>query len=453
MKLPIAFQEKMKHLLGEEYTDYLATYSQPKYQGIRINTMKVDGEKWETINPFHNLEPVEWCKEGFYYEDAHPAKHPYYFAGLYYMQEPSAMAPGAYIPIEEGDKVLDLCAAPGGKSTQVLAKLNQTGLLVANDISATRAKALLKNIENFGVRNAMITNETSDRLAAKCPGFFNKILIDAPCSGEGMFRKSEEAIKNWETYDPEYCMGLQRVILEDAHKMLQENGMILYSTCTFSPEENEGMIQEFLTNHPQYKVVQLEGVGGIGQGKPEWVEADQSLKGALRLWPHHLKGEGHFVCLLQKLEHEVDQTERLKVKQCIKDFEPLKAFIQMNTTINIDTPVVEIKGKIYAVGEDVPAFSGLRIVRSGLLLGEIKNKRFEPSHAMVLAYPREVFKNFVDLSSQDEQVRKYLKGETLLIDVPKGYHTIGVDGYPLGWAKSNNGMLKNQYPPNWRMMG
>ena len=455
MNLPQLFQERMQKLLGEEYEAYLETYKLPKYQGIRINTIKVGMQDWQAINPFESLKEVPWCKEGFYYQEEHPAKHPYYFAGLYYIQEPSAMTPGAYLPIEEGDKVLDLCAAPGGKSTQILAKLNQSGVLIANDISAGRTKALLKNLENFGGRNFIVMNESAERIANKCSNYFDKILIDAPCSGEGMFRKDEQAIRNWESFNPEECGRMQSDILNQVDPMLKVGGMILYSTCTFAPEENEGMIEAFLKEHPNYEVVPLQQVGGIQPAKPEWANARTSLSGALRLWPHHLEGEGHFVCLLQKVSggDDLKTAKPLKVTKRISDFEPLKTFIETYTYIDLATPVMEVKGKIYAVPEEAPDTSGLRVLRTGLLLGEIKNKRFEPHHTMVLAYPKEMFKAYLSLHLEDEGVRKYLKGETLLIEAKKGYHVLGVGDYPLGWVKSHNGMLKNQYPPAWRLMG
>jgi len=465
MKLPIAFEIKMKNLLKEEYEDYLKSYQLPKYQGLRVNTLKLSLDEWEQITPFKHVKEVPWCTEGFYYDAIEkPTKHPYYYAGLYYVQEPSAMAPGNYIPIEKGDKVLDLCAAPGGKSTQVAAHLAQTGLLVSNDISPSRTRALLKNIENFGARNVIITSETPARLAAKCEAYFDKILIDAPCSGEGMFRKSDEAIKNWETYDTKTCCNLQREILDAAAHMLKPSGMLLYSTCTFAPEENEGMISEFLTNHSDFRVVPLMPIGGIQKAHPEWIDpesmhpertdANKQIIGALRLWPHHLEGEGHFVCLLQK-EGVKDETsyQSGSDKKCLKDYEEAAAFIERYTYISLDEVVQEINGKLYLITPDAPDLSGLRIVRSGMLLGELKNKRFEPSHALVLGYPREMFKRVICFASSDENVMRYLKGETLLYEADKGYHVICVDGYPLGFVKAQNGSLKNQYPPNWRMMG
>lgn len=452
MVLPQAFTEKMKTLLGDAYTAYLDSYALPKYKGIRINTLKVSLDEWEKIKPFEDLKPVPWCAEGYYYQDSTPAKHYYYHAGLYYIQEPSAMAPGAYIPIASGDKVLDLCAAPGGKSTQVAAKLGHTGLLVSNDISTTRAKALVKNIENAGIRNMMVTNETPEKLATVWHEYFDKILIDAPCSGEGMFRKDEQAIKSWETHGIDYCLPLQESILESASHMLKEGGMMLYSTCTFSPEENEQMLSSFLERHPYFEVVPLEPKGGISQAIPEKVGANPALKGALRLWPHKISGEGHFVCLLQKQRGEGLQTKSLENIKPLKSIEAAASFIKAHTTIDLDTPVSLINDKLYLVVADAPTTKGLRMMRTGMQLGVLKNKRFEPSHMLAISYPLTVYKKVIHLQT-DEEARRYLKGETLVIEAEKGYHVVAKDGFPLGFVKSNNGLLKNQYPPSWRLMG
>lgn len=453
MKLPYEFELKMKKLLKDEYEAYLKSYDFPKYSGLRINTLKIDKSKWEKINPFPTTRNVPWCPEGYYYFDTDvPSKHPYYYAGLYYIQEPSAMAPGAYLPISEGDKVLDLCAAPGGKSTQIAAKLGHSGVLVSNDISATRVKALLKNIENFGVRNAVVINETPKNLAEKFRGYFDKILIDAPCSGEGMFRKQPSAIQEWEKHHTLYPK-MQEEILEHADKMLKPGGMILYSTCTFSPEENEGMIDSFLKKHSNYKVIPLTPVGGIQQAHPEWADGDSSIEGALRLWPHQLEGEGHFVCLMAKIDGKEESCSVIKAKKTLRDVKGALEFFDSYTTISPDTPVVQVKDRIYLYERELPDLTGLRVIRSGMLLGECKNKRFEPAHAMVLGYNKEVFKYTIDLASDDELVTRYLKGETIVYDAPKGYHILCIDGYPLGFVKSQNGLLKNQYPPSWRLMG
>ncbi|MGL4361951.1 MAG: RsmF rRNA methyltransferase first C-terminal domain-containing protein [Cellulosilyticaceae bacterium] len=450
MKLPEKFEEKMKNLLGETYDEYKASYDLPKYQGIRINTLKLNIEEWEKINPFDDLEPVPWCNEGFYYTNSTPTKHPFYYAGLYYVQEPSAMAPGSFLPITDGDKVLDLCAAPGGKTTQVAAKLNQTGIIISNDISPSRAQSLAKNVENFGIRNAIVTSEAPHKLAEKWPEYFDKILIDAPCSGEGMFRKDEAAIKSWETHGTEYCTVLQQEILEQAHLMLKENGMMLYSTCTFAPEENEIMIGHFLKEHPEYSIVPLKGIGGIQQGMPNWADGNKDLEGALRLWPHHLKGEGHFVCLLKKNKGLGKQTKPLENVKPIDELQEVAAFIKEHIKTSEKLLVTQINERVYMVSKDAPTLKGLRVLKSGMMIGVLKNKRFEPSHSLALSYKLEQFNHYIEL--EELEALKYLKGETLLVDAPKGYHIVSFKNHPLGWVKSVNGLLKNQYPPTWRLM-
>ncbi|MDD3394607.1 MAG: NOL1/NOP2/sun family putative RNA methylase, partial [Anaerotignum sp.] len=293
MELPIEYTEKMQKLLGDEYPKYLDSFRESRYFGLRVNTMKIAPEEFSKKNIFP-LTPVPWCKEGFYYlEGERPAKHPYYHAGLYYLQEPSAMCPGAVLPINGGDRVLDVCAAPGGKSTQLAARLGGEGLLVANDISAGRAKALLKNMELFGIRNSIVMSEPPERLAERFTEFFDKILIDAPCSGEGMFRKEPDMIKSWKEELLAFCQKQQREILEACATMLRPGGMILYSTCTFAVEENEKSIADFLERHQNFSLVPIEKKYGFSEGIGE-------LHHCARLYPHKIKGEGHFLALLQK---------------------------------------------------------------------------------------------------------------------------------------------------------
>ncbi len=453
MNLPDKFKTKMKELLGDEYDDYIKSYELPKYQGIRVNTLKVSLDEWKEINPFKSLEEVPWCKEGYYYDSSEETtKHPYYYAGLYYIQEPSAMSPGAYLPVTPGDKILDLCAAPGGKSTQLAARMEGRGVLVANDISVSRAKALLKNLENFGVRNAIVTSEDSTKLSSKWKGYFDKILIDAPCSGEGMFRKNETAIKSWETHGIDYCMPLQETILEDAATMLKPDGMILYSTCTFSPEENEMMISQFIDSNPDFSVVNLTPVGGIKNARSEWAEGNNGVEGGLRLWPHHLKGEGHFVCLLKRNGDNTSEKTKYQKYKSLKDYAVAKDFIKDNMNIDEDLNIMEVNGKLYSIPDETPLLEGIRVVRSGLLLGELKNKRFEPSHALTLAYDQTAFKKVINLDSSSDEIKRYLKGETIIYKADKGYNLMSVDGYPIGWVKAQDDKLKNQYPTSWRMI-
>lgn len=271
MNLPITFQEKMKQLLGEEeFQAYIQSFESSNKNGLRVNTSKISVEDFLKISPF-SLEPVPWTTNGFYYEKGEqPAKHPYYFAGLYYLQEPSAMSPAAFLPVNAGDKVLDLCAAPGGKTTELGVKLQGEGVLITNDISHSRAKALLKNVELFGLKNAMVLSEPPAKLAQCFGGYFDKILVDAPCSGEGMFRKDPAIMKNWEKTGVGFYRDLQREILGETVKMLKPGGMLLYSTCTFSPEENEQSIEYLLSLDESLSLIELPMFDGFDMGHPEW---------------------------------------------------------------------------------------------------------------------------------------------------------------------------------------
>ncbi len=296
MNLPEKYISKMKELLKDEYKDYILSFDSGRYYGLRANTIKINPYDLKNKLKF-NLQPISWCKEGFYYDETErPAKSPYYNAGLFYIQEPSAMSTASILDIKPGDRVLDLCAAPGGKSTQAGAKLKGCGIIVSNDISASRCKALLKNIEMSGIKNAVVTNETPERLALKFKRFFNRIIVDAPCSGEGMFRKDTAAIKSWEEHKSEICALMQKDILKCAAKMLSDGGIIAYSTCTFAPEENEEIINEFLNENTEFKLLDIDKSLGFDNGRFDWVKPPNcQISKCGRLWPFKIKGEGHFL--------------------------------------------------------------------------------------------------------------------------------------------------------------
>ncbi|WP_172252539.1 RsmB/NOP family class I SAM-dependent RNA methyltransferase [Saccharibacillus deserti] len=328
IQLPPLFESRMRQWLGGEYEEFIASYDRSRYAGLRVNTLKIGLDEFRASSPFA-LRPIPWCETGFYIdENERPGKHPYYHTGLYYIQEPSAMEPVEALRVSPGDRVLDLCAAPGGKSTQIAAKLRGEGVLVTNDISMERTKALAKNIEMSGVRNAVVLNETPERIAEKFPAYFDKILVDAPCSGEGMFRKDPDAVRQWEKHSVEVCTVMQRDILDTVASMLAPGGRIVYSTCTFSPEENEAMIALFLARHPDFVVGELPHSPLFAPGRPEWTagliesggglspllhqaaedgepplssrpEALAQTARAARIWPHLAEGEGHFVCVLE----------------------------------------------------------------------------------------------------------------------------------------------------------
>ena len=311
-QLPQKFLERMERMLGDEYPAFLQSYEEPRKFGLRVNTMKISVEEFQKLAPFH-LTPIPWISNGFYYErEDDPARHPFYYAGLYYLQEPSAMTPASILPVTPGEHVLDLCAAPGGKATALGAKLKGQGLLVANDISASRAKALLKNLEIFGIRNSFVTNAYPAKLAEQFAGAFDKILVDAPCSGEGMFRKDLANARVWSMQKVEECAKTQHEIIRQAVSMLRPGGLLLYSTCTFSPEENEQTIASLLQEYPEMQLVEIPWYEGFAHGRPDLADGNPELTKCVRIFPHRMAGEGHFLALLyKKKDGEADPKLRL----------------------------------------------------------------------------------------------------------------------------------------------
>ncbi len=460
MSLPTAFEEKMKRLIGDEYSEYLKCFDEPRHYGLRVNTAKISTEDFLKIAPWP-LEPVPWIHNGFYYdgENCHPARHPYYFAGLYYLQEPSAMTPADRLPICPGDRVLDVCAAPGGKATELGARLNGTGVLAANDLSSSRAKGLLKNIELMGIGNVLVLSEEPGRLIPYFREYFDKILIDAPCSGEGMFRKDKKMIRAWEEHGPEYFSKIQKSIITQAADMLKPGGMMLYSTCTFSPEENEQTIEYLLETHPEFDLCEMKGYEGFSCGMPEAAAShDERLLRTVRIFPYRMKGEGHYLALLKKggegIPHSCDSSCSAISRKKILPGE-LDDFLS-DINREFDPSRIDIRGdKVYYMPEGLPALNGVRFLRTGLLLGELKKKRFEPSQALAMNLKKEEYGRIIDLSAEDERVIRYLKGETLDVedlvsDKEKGWYLVCVDGYPLGFGKLSRQMLKNKYLPGWR---
>lgn len=460
MQLPESFCAEMKRILGDEYPAYLASMEDERKYGLRVNTAKISVEEFEKIAPFP-LKKIPYVDNGFYYEpDVQPAKHPYYFAGLYYLQDPSAMTPASRLPVEKGDTVLDLCAAPGGKATELAARLAGTGLLIANDISAKRAKALLKNIELFGVENSFIVTEYPQKLQEYFTGFFDKILIDAPCSGEGMFRKEPSMVRAWEQNGPEFYAALQEDILRQALPMLKPGGMLLYSTCTFSPLEDEGTVQKILEMDPHMELVDMQGYSGFAQGNPELIGSDrEEIRKCIRIFPHRLDGEGHFLALFHKGEDADDGVQSYYETRGGLKGEEKKLFEAFADSMNrtFEPERLESKqGMVYYMPTGLPKMRGLRFLRSGLFMGEVKKNRFEPSQSLAMALRAEEFKNCLDLSTEDERVTRYLKGETLNLfeedAVDNGWTLVCVDGFPLGWGKKTGAVLKNKYHSGWRLM-
>ncbi len=429
-------------MLGSEYDSFLEACEQsPVFSGLRINTMKTDGEK--IFDVFGDMQSVPWCREGFYADKSKiSGNHPYHMGGLFYFQEPSAMVAVSALPIDEGDFVLDLCAAPGGKSTQAGVKLNNTGLLVSNEIIKKRSEILSENIERFGFKNTVVTNESPQKLAEKYPEFFDKIIVDAPCSGEGMFRKEPQAVTEWSVEHVESCAVRQRNILDCAVKMLKKDGMLIYSTCTFALEENEENAHYLINEHGlTLQKISLEGISE-GINMPE----------AGRLFPHRQQGEGHFTALFKK-EYGGENAEPLKKRN--KDTE-IKTAEKLYREFENKFLNIKMDGEFYLFGERLYLMpfavdiDKIKVVRLGLLLGECKKNRFEPSHALALALKAQDFKNTVNLPHDDKLLAQYMGGNVIPCD-KNGYTAVLADGYPIGWGKASGGMLKNHYPKYLRI--
>ena len=458
MNYPQEYLDSMRELLGdEELSRFLSALDREYFQGLRVNNKKISNEAFEGLvsaNGFWEkcrLKKIPWIQNGYYINDNKPASsHPYYRAGLFYIQEPSAMMPARSMPVEPDDMVLDMCAAPGGKATQLASKLSDEGFLLANDISAGRGKALLKNLEMAGIDNFCVTAENPDHLTDVYPEFFDKILLDAPCSGEGMFRKDQKSIAAWKERGPEYYSVIQEGLLEDAAIILKPGGYMLYSTCTFSVIENEMQILKLLEKHPELTTEKISPYEGFSGGY-------LGLEDAVRIFPHKMNGEGHFCCLIKK-NGSIDKGKaeaNKRDKQIIKKLpEALSDFISHVKYDFSKGCFIRDKERIYYLNKNVSRIQSLRYLRTGLYIGDIKAERFEPSQAFAMVLGKGGFEYCIDYNPADIQLDKYLKGESFKIikETKKGFpwRLVTVDGYPLGWAKLSGGMLKNKYESSWR---
>lgn len=438
MKLPQEFIDNMQAMLKEQWQSFLESYEREPYKGIRINTLKISVKDFLEITDF-KLEPIPWTRNGFYVlSDEKLGKHPHYLAGLYYIQEPSAMLPAELSSPVPGDIVLDLCAAPGGKSMQVAAMLDNQGLLVANDVNSKRLKALIRNAELMGVRNILVLNDWQDKISGAMYGMFDKLIIDAPCSGEGMFKKHDEATSAYADYDVDTCVTMQKEILDEIPKVLKGYGELVYSTCTFNTKENEEMIA-YLSKHYTVKPLQTSF---------EMFEKGYGLPEALRVFPHKVKGEGHFAVKLQ-----IQGTEN-RLPHYRKATAPPDLFVDFCKQVLKQTPKGHykiIKDRLFLLPEIQLPTGGVKVVKEGWYLGDLKKNRFEPSHAMALALKADDCIQTINFTKDDPLLIKYLKCETLHCDGQAGYNLICVDGHPIGWGKWAKGRLKNLYPAAWRL--
>ena len=465
--LPENFLKEMKEILGDEYWDFLNSYRDEKTSAIRVNTLKMPVERFKDLDFFNidfDRDRITWANEAYYISaDQYPGRNPLHDAGAYYIQEPSAMSVVGQTQINEGDRILDLCAAPGGKSTYILSKLNHTGLLVSNEINQGRVKALGENLERFGAINSVITNSDSSQLLTFFKGFFDKIFIDAPCSGQGMFRKDDFAIADWSQAKVDECASIQTQIIRDSYDMLRDGGMLIYSTCTFTRKENEDIVEAFLADY-----------------------SDASLVDMHRFWPHKDRGEGHFCARIVKTNLGVVDSEyrgldlsigedgtkkdeaQIKVKKSKKKKQS-KGRPDKKTSANIhlfddfSSNYLTAGGLTQLLGGGLIArddrlyyqpldmdLKGLKVLRSGLFIGEFKKNRFEPAHSLAMAMRPSDAKYSIDFAYDSDEVSAYLRGESITTSQSRGWVLVTVEGVSLGWGKESNGVLKNKYPKGLR---
>lgn len=477
MNLPIEFEKKMKAFLGNEWDDFLYSYDNNRFQALRFNTLKVQSteERMRILKVLgiSSDKKVSWADEAYYFDkNVRPGKHPYHEMGLYYIQEPSAMSAAALLAPKPGMRVLDLCAAPGGKSTQLATYLGDSGLLVSNEINTQRSRILSQNIERMGIKNAIVTNEDSFVLASHFPGFFNAIQVDAPCSGEGMFRKLPEAIEQWSMENVAICAARQKEILDNAAVMLKPGGVIVYSTCTFSKEENEDVIEYFLERHPDFTLEEME-----------------------RFWPHKVDGEGHFVAKLvrrgsvnelgadydvcedscnkvedtgfkvdrktKKNKNSKNRKNETKPALTKENMKLLSEFLDETISEDVaawikNSRLVMFGEQLYRLPDMEVDIKGLKVQRAGLHIGEFKKQRFEPSHSLALALKLNDAKNLVKLTCDNPQTIGFFNGQSVVLsdeqtaECKKGWALVCVDGYTAGWGKVNGTQVKNHYPKGLR---
>lgn len=451
MDLPQEFKDRMSNMLDDEYNVFLKSFdNEESYTGLRVNTRK-NGAKEVMSQITNTLEGVNWCSDGYYCDKkVFSGNHPYHIAGLCYFQEPSAMAVVEALKIKDDDFVLDLCAAPGGKATQAGAKISGNGLLVANEIIPKRASILAENIERCGISNAIVTNETPEKLCEKFFDFFDKIIVDAPCSGEGMFKKEPHAIEEWSINHTKTCATRQKHIMDCAYKMLRPGGYIVYSTCTFAPCENEGVVDYMLSNYPDLSLADT-GLDMLDNANANWVDSKYDLSMCKRIFPHKQKGEGHFIALFKKNGESVRKIDKISVaKQDLTGVSLFKEFEKNTLNTNIDGCFKMFGDNLYLVPHSINT-DKIKLIRGGLHLGVCKKNRFEPSHALIMALNLDDFKNYVSYKSDDKNLIKYLHKDTILSEI-NGYCAVAVDNVPIGWAKGSGGVLKNHFPKHLRLI-
>ncbi len=458
MTLPQLFIERMKHLLGEDYASFIEGYTLPLRRGLRVNTSKITVEDFLALFP-HSLSPTPFADNTFYLDAEHKAgSDPLHHAGAYYMQEPSAASAVSVLAPQEGERILDMCAAPGGKSTQIAACIGESGLLWSNEYVPARARVLQQNLERFGIRNQVVSSRDTTPLCDGLQGYFDAVLVDAPCSGEGMFRKEPQALTEWSIDNVLLCASRQDEILNNAAKAVKAGGRIVYSTCTFAPEENEGVIFRFLAAHPDFELIPIRvewGCPGFAAERirhfcPE-VDDRFNLTYCRRILPQH-GGEGHFIALLHRLGQDDSKT--------ISNFNPnndknRSAAEALYRECFLDTPsgVFATYGdQVRLLPYDLPDCNGLGVLSAGVAVATVCKNRLEPAHSIYIASRMKDCRQSIDFSPCDSRLIAFLHGEEIACETCSGWTAVCVSGIPVGFGKASNGRLKNRYPKGLRLL-
>jgi NOL1/NOP2/sun family putative RNA methylase len=453
---PEEFAARMRALLPEEHAAFFSALAAPA-TGLRVNTLRLEPEDFVRISPFR-LEPLGFPPEGFLLgAGERPGRHPYHAAGLYYLQDPGAMAVGALLDPRPGERVLDLAAAPGGKTTHLAARMRDRGVLLANDVQPVRARELAGNLERCGVRGALVTSEAADRLADRFGAWFDRVLLDAPCSGESMFHKSRAARLEWSPAAVAGCARRQGGLMSEAARLVRPGGLLVYSTCTFAPEENECVVARFLADHPDFEAEALPAVPGALAADPGWAPEGMrrpEIARALRLWPHRVPGAGHFVAGLRRggggeptapgraASPPVPRAALAALEEFLRD-------AVAGGAVTVDRLALHGE-ELFQIPEAAPSLERLRAVRPGWWLGSVRKGRFEPSHTLALGLRAGEARRTLELAADGPEVDRYLRGETLTADGEKGWLLVTVDGFPLGWGKRVGATVKNHYPRGLR---
>ena len=449
LELPHEFLHRMEEMLSSEYKNFLKEYEKPVQRAIRINRLKTTPERIAGYLPYP-LQKTHFCEDAYLVPEKVQGlgRHPFHHAGAYYVQEPSAASAVTILAPQPGDKVLDLCAAPGGKSTQIASALQGKGLIWSNEIVRNRARVLLSNMERMGVRNGVVSSCHPDRLCTALAGFFDKVLVDAPCSGEGMFRKDAKAVEEWSLAHTQACAQRQLSILLSAAQAVREGGILVYSTCTFAPEENEGVVAKFLQQQPGF-VLEDTGVTFGRPADPRYGEGREELRKARRIYPMD-GGEGHFVAKLRRLEVNPAYPSLFEESKIKRDSQLLELWDSVCSGKPYGIPM-RLQDIAVLLPSGLPDFSGLGVLRAGVQLGEIKKSRIEPAHALFLAAHPEGLKQVHHFSLEDPRIEAFLRGEEISVEESfSGYTGVAVEGLTVGFGKCSGGRLKNRYPKGLR---